>query len=310
MSNLRWVQALVGGGAIAVGMMGCETIASFDRGLIDGGLEAGALPDASLPGTLDGGSDATLPDGTVPEASDDAGAGNDGSLSDAADGGDAAKADAADAAGDASKADASDGASSDAGSDAASGDAASGDAAPGDAAPGDAASDAAGDAGSSSDAGADAVALDSGDDGAPFDGGSCTTLPNTATVILQLDVATDRPVAVGGTIVDGLYFKNRDTIYTGPGGATGATGNVLKETLSVANAASGLATLNSIQTRPGEADITERLTFQPISGGTGTLTFLCPSNGPITTQYSVRVGVTTELDIYIDPDRIETFQLQ
>jgi hypothetical protein len=174
----------------------------------------------------------------------------------------------------------------------------------------DAAMDAAGDAGPT-DGGADTGApSDAADDGAPLDGGECTNITNVGALISQMDVATNRPAGSGGTLVDGTYTKSADTIYTGPGGATGMTGYQTRETLVVSNSASGTSSLLSVQDPVGSSTITERLTFQPTGGGMGILDFVCPSYGPSTVGYSVRNGATVQLDIFIGNDRIETFTKQ
>ena len=162
------------------------------------------------------------------------------------------------------------------------------------------------------DAASDVAILDSGDDGAPLDGGACTALPNTAPIISAMNVATARPAGTGGTVVDGVYFKTKHSKYTGIGGAAGPAGFTVRETLSVANAASGAASLQSIQSFVAMPDVTERLTLQPLGGGTIALTFICPDYGRISPdpEYSVRVGATTELDISVGLDTIETFTKQ
>ena len=47
----------------------------------------------------------------------------------------------------------------------------------------------------------------------------------TGPTIELMNVAEDMPVAVGGTIVDGTYDVTGRRLYTGPGGASGGTGD-------------------------------------------------------------------------------------
>ena len=150
-------------------------------------------------------------------------------------------------------------------------------------------------------------------DSAPDDAGACNTLVNGATQVQQIDIATARPAATGGSIVDGLYFKTSDTVYTGVGGGTGPTGYFVRETLTITNASTGTALLTSTFLVNGVDNTTERITMSPTtSTGATTLIFVCPAYGPSPTFYNVRTGDAgqLELDIYISTDRIETFTRQ
>ena len=85
------------------------------------------------------------------------------------------------------------------------------------------------------DGGADA-AVDAGTDGGAqqTDAGStpmtCSGFVTDAGEIAQLFVATATPVGTGGTIVDGTYDLTGWSVYTGNGGATGATGQMVAGT--------------------------------------------------------------------------------
>ncbi len=178
----------------------------------------------------------------------------------------------------------------------------------------------AGDAGDArvNDAGADARDTGTIVDGSGFfdasgdDAGTCNTIANPAPQVAQVDVATARPAATGGNIIDGTYYKSQDVNYTGAGGSAGLTGYVVRETLLVTNAATGTALLTSVFA-DNNGTTTERLTMSPTTGGGATiLTFVCPAFGPSPTSYNVRVGAAgqVQLDIYISTDRIETFTRQ
>ncbi len=210
-----------------------------------------------------------------------------------------------------------------AGNDAAGGDGAGGDGAGGDGAGSDSATDAdAGTKDAATDGGADAPADANGFDvvvdgagfldGAGDDGGLCTTLANGAPQVQQVDVAAARPVATGGSFVDGTYFKTSDKVYTGAGGATGPTGYTVRETIAITNSSTGTALLLSTFIDNG-GTTTERITVSPTtSGGAITLTFVCPAFGPSSTSFNTRTGDAgqIELDIYLSTDRIETFTRQ
>ncbi len=160
--------------------------------------------------------------------------------------------------------------------------------------------------------GFDVVVDGSGFFDAAGDGGACNTLVNGGAQVQQIDVASARPAATGGNIVDGTYFKTADVVYTGPGGGTGLTGYVVRETLLVTNSSTGTALLTSTFTDTS-GTTTERITMTPTSGtGATTLTFVCPAYGPSPTFFNVRTGDAgqIELDIFITTDRIETFVRQ
>jgi hypothetical protein len=140
------------------------------------------------------------------------------------------------------------------------------------------------DATSSADATSDAPAQPPPDGGfldVAGDGGTCNSLANPGQHVEQVDIGTARPAPTGGTMVDGAYVKTRDVIYTGPGGATGATGYFVREALTIVNSGTGQALAESTFT-DNAGTTTERLTFSPTTGGGATtLTFVCPGYGPI-----------------------------
>ena len=65
----------------------------------------------------------------------------------------------------------------------------------------------------------DANTAEDADDGATV----CNALANTGQPVTVMQVAADPPAAQGGTPVDGIYTLTDETIYTGPGGASGPT---------------------------------------------------------------------------------------
>ncbi len=90
---------------------------------------------------------------------------------------------------------------------------------------------------STADGGSDAEAATDGGGGAVRDGAmgqdappgdaatTCNTLSNVASTVSFEQVAQDPPQPQGGTIADGTYTLTAATIYTGPGGPTGASGS-------------------------------------------------------------------------------------
>lgn len=63
----------------------------------------------------------------------------------------------------------------------------------------------------------------SGADGASDATTACNTLVDTAPSVTTENVASPPPVLMGGTIADGIYFLTALTVYTGDGGAAGAS---------------------------------------------------------------------------------------
>jgi hypothetical protein len=128
-----------------------------------------------------------------------------------------------------------------------------------------------------------------------------------ATMVTRTHAAT-----TGGNVIDGMYFKSQDVVYTGAGGSAGATGYTVRESLVISSSSTGTALLTSVFA-DSNGTTTERLTLSPTTGtGATTLTFVCPAFGPSITFYNVRIGDVGQdlLDIYILTDRIETFTRQ
>lgn len=65
------------------------------------------------------------------------------------------------------------------------------------------------------------------------DGGVCNDVPLGGNVIDRIAVASDPPVATGGTVVDGLYDLTDYTAYLGPTGVAGPTGIVAKASIRI-----------------------------------------------------------------------------
>jgi hypothetical protein len=78
-------------------------------------------------------------------------------------------------------------------------------------------------------------ASNSEDAGDADDGGPtvCNTLVNAGQPVTATQVAEVAPAFQGGTVVDGTYTLTSQTIYTGPGGATGPSTTTLTTTISI-----------------------------------------------------------------------------
>ena len=62
-------------------------------------------------------------------------------------------------------------------------------------------------------------------------GPSCSKLENVGEVVEEMKIAATKPAWTGGTVVDGTYVLTAFENYSGPGGATGPTGQKLRFTL-------------------------------------------------------------------------------
>src|SRR4029077_14547108 len=83
----------------------------------------------------------------------------------------------------------------------------------------------------------------------------------SAPAIQEIQVATAPPAALGGTVVDGTYYLSESIIYTGPGGASGPSGNSIRDTVVIANTASGVATAEEVTSYNGGLESRGLLTF-------------------------------------------------
>ena len=105
--------------------------------------------------------------------------------------------------------------------------------------------------------------------------------PSTAPVVAGNRVAETLPVAnaAGGTIMPGTYHMNSDVFYTGPGGATGPSGQSRSETIRFTAASGGGFTLEaSIAATSG--GVGQWLVFNAVPSGTSLiLTGICPTPG-------------------------------
>jgi hypothetical protein len=67
-------------------------------------------------------------------------------------------------------------------------------------------------------------------DAMPCDASMCGCLTNRGTIVLERRVAEDAPAPKGGVITDGTYVITGQIIFTGPGGMTGLSGNMVSGT--------------------------------------------------------------------------------
>jgi hypothetical protein len=149
-------------------------------------------------------------------------------------------------------------------------------------------------------------------DGGLADGGTCNALSITGTAIIaQQQIAEAAPVPVGGTILDGTYFLTKDTIFTGPGGTTAATGVTTQEVQafsatnfeiltqpaapSPSTDASGTFAISSVTNEAGTS-----------SGFTLTITIACPTPTSVVRNYSV---VNATLLEFVGPNEVLTYTL-
>lgn len=111
----------------------------------------------------------------------------------------------------------------------------------------------------------------------------CTPLENTAAEIGEMAVNQDPPMPTGGAIVDGTYELIARTIYTGPTGRSGKTGNTWRETVDFRAINPGtLYMMKSAVSLNGAADSKvflaatvkgTKLDCRRVCGGTGAIQF-------------------------------------
>jgi hypothetical protein len=77
---------------------------------------------------------------------------------------------------------------------------------------------------------------------------ACNALADVAPVVTVTQVASDPPVPLGGTIADGMYAMTDVTIYTGPHGRAGSTGNA-QTTIQVTGSTIQVASSGTPSTR-------------------------------------------------------------
>jgi hypothetical protein len=59
---------------------------------------------------------------------------------------------------------------------------------------------------------------------------ACNALVNSAPGVHVVSVPANLPTPTGGTIVDGTYYLTENNIYTGPGGSSGASSGLIRNT--------------------------------------------------------------------------------
>jgi hypothetical protein len=115
----------------------------------------------------------------------------------------------------------------------------------------------------------------------PANPGVCNALVISGASVAAMQVAANAPPATGGAIANGTYHLVDMTLYTGPGGATGALPVLLKQTVAIhGNTADTIAEF-------GATTASATATFVT-SGASVTSTGTCPSAGaPEIATYSV-----------------------
>jgi hypothetical protein len=105
-------------------------------------------------------------------------------------------------------------------------------------------------------------------------GGACNSLANGASVVQEQQSPTTAPSPQGGgTPADGTYFMTALTDYTGPGGASGPTGNSEQNTIEFT---SSTMTLQQVDAQGSCPAMTQTGTLA-FSGTQVTLTTSCPT---------------------------------
>lgn len=117
-------------------------------------------------------------------------------------------------------------------------------------------------------------------DAPPLEAGVCNALVNDATPVPETQVAAEAPTARGGTVVPGRYRLTQWQIFTGPGGASGPTGNTRKYVLDL-----HASTYDEVIADNGNSD--ERYTRTWSTQGTFfSSTQICPTQEPLGDDYT------------------------
>jgi hypothetical protein len=132
--------------------------------------------------------------------------------------------------------------------------------------------------------------LDGGDltyvlpDGAPMplDSGLCNTLVNSGPAVPETNVPLALPDPTGGTIALGLYELTTWEVFTGVGGATGATGNTRKTAFFFEPTVYYKVTADN-----GQSDENDSRTWTTMDVTTLVSNQYCPNTDFLTSFYSV-----------------------
>ena len=112
------------------------------------------------------------------------------------------------------------------------------------------------------------------DAAAPDSAGVCSSVTEVGGLVPQTRVASALPTASGGTIPDGRYALTHWFVYTGPGGASGATGLMESQTTVVTGThahTAGKTTSN--------VEVLDTFTLA-INGTALVVTQICPTPNP------------------------------
>ena len=128
---------------------------------------------------------------------------------------------------------------------------------------------------------------------------------NNATPINVQQVGEALPAPIGGAIVAGTYYLTAVNIYTGLGGTSGPTGEVVQETLSF-----GVGIIQDISAIGADAGVGAATGYSAnytTTGSSITVSYTCPVAAPATATYSA-IGSTFHLFVGTT-ENIYTFQM-
>ena len=121
---------------------------------------------------------------------------------------------------------------------------------------------------------------------------ACNAITNSGPTVNETRIAEAMPAMTGGMLVDGTYELIQWELYTGPAGATGATGTTKKLTLTMAAGA-----WQVVELEDAADTIAFTLTCAP-SGTSVNCTITCPIAGSFSLPYTITTSSSgTELQL-------------
>jgi uncharacterized repeat protein (TIGR02543 family) len=136
--------------------------------------------------------------------------------------------------------------------------------------------------------------------------GQCNDVPNVGPAVPLMNVASDPPPYKGGPIIPGTYVMVAASTFTGPGGASGPTGDTVQETfVYFGSPISG--PIEGVISVDGAADVSFSGMLTQSSLTTLAIDYTC---GPLTSSQLTYISTPAELRVYDDALKTEWLYLR